>query len=98
VPIAAPRYRLISILAAGAPEQPGVYALWHDEEMIYLGRAASIRRRLAEHLQRSDAPCLLEATHYTWELALRPEAREAELLAEFRSRYGRLPRCNGKAA
>jgi len=98
VPIAAPHYRLISILAAGAPEQPGVYALWHDDEMIYLGRAASIRQRLADHLQRSDSPCLLDATHYTWELALHPEAREAELLEQFRRRYGRLPRCNGKAA
>jgi len=93
MPIAAPHYRFSSIIAQGAPEQPGVYALWHEEEMIYLGRAASIRQRLLDHLQRST-PCTVDATHYTWELALRPEAREAELLEQFRSRYGRLPRCN----
>ena len=97
MPIAAPRYRLSSIIAHGAPEQGGVYALWQDDDMIYLGRAASIRQSLLDHLQRSDSPCLLEATHYTWELALRPEAREAELLAQFRSRHGRLPRCNRAA-
>jgi excinuclease UvrABC nuclease subunit len=94
VPILAPHYRFTSIIAQGAPEQAGVYALWQDDEMIYLGRALSIRQRLLDHLQRSDSPCMTDATHYTWELALRPEAREAELLAQFRARHGRLPRCN----
>ena len=93
MPIAAPHYRFSSIIAQGAPEQAGVYALWHDDEMIYLGHATSIRKSLLDHLQRSDA-CAGDATHYTWELALRPEAREAELLEQYRSRYGRLPRCH----
>jgi hypothetical protein len=93
MPIAAPHYRFSSIIAHGAPEQAGVYALWHEDELIYLGRTASIRKSLLDHLQRSS-PCTSDATHYTWELALRPEAREAELLEQFRSRYGRLPRCN----
>lgn len=94
MPIASPHYRFSSIIVHGAPEQAGVYALWQDDEMIYLGRAVSIRQRLVDHLQRSDSPCTNEATHYTWELALRPETREAELLEQFRQRHGRLPRCN----
>ena len=98
MPISAPRYRLSSIIAQGAPHQPGVYALWQDDEMIYLGRAVSIRDRLLGHLERSNEPCVGDATHYTWELALKPEAREAELLEQFRERHGRLPRCNARAA
>jgi excinuclease UvrABC nuclease subunit len=93
MPIAAPRYRFSSLIAAGAPENSGVYALWHEDEMIYIGRATSIRQRLMEHLQRTD-PRASEATHYTWELALRPDVREADLLQQFRERYGRLPRYN----
>jgi excinuclease UvrABC nuclease subunit len=94
MPIQAPHYRLTSIIVHGAPEHPGVYALWQDEEMIYLGRAVSIKKRLLEHLDRSESQCITDATHYTWELSLRPEQREADLLQEFYKRYGRLPRCN----
>ena len=97
MPIADPIYRFSVVIIQGAPENPGVYALWQDGEMIFLGRAASIRQGLLEHFERSGQ-CTSDATHYTWELALRPEAREAELLAQFRKRHGRLPRCNEQAA
>jgi hypothetical protein len=97
VPIAAPLYRFSAVIIQGAPDNPGVYALWQDGEMIYLGRAASIRQSLTAHLERPD-PCVRPSTHYSWELALSPEAREAEILAHFRQRHGRLPRCNRQAA
>lgn len=99
MPIAAPIYRFTPVIVHGAPDNSGIYALWLDGEMIYLGRAVSIRQRLLDLLERSDSACMNDATHYTWELALRPEAREAELLEQFRERHGRLPRCNnGEAA
>jgi excinuclease UvrABC nuclease subunit len=94
VAISEPQFRFSAAIVQGAPQNSGVYALWQDGEMIYIGRAASIRTRLAEHLQHSLSPCLRGATHYTWELSLRPVEREAELLEHFRKRYGRLPRCN----
>jgi hypothetical protein len=90
-------YRFDAAILQGAPANAGVYALWQDGEMIYLGHAASIRTSLLEHLERRSA-CAAGATHYSWELSLRPTARESELIAEFRQRHGRLPRCNGKAA
>jgi hypothetical protein len=43
-------------------------------------------------------PIAGRATHYSWELSLRPADREAELLAQFRERHGRLPRCIGETA
>jgi hypothetical protein len=33
------RYKFSRNVIAGAPEEPGVYALWHGEELIYYGRA-----------------------------------------------------------
>jgi hypothetical protein len=101
MPIRSPRYKLTRAMVDGAPAEPGVYALWEDEELIYLGRAsaaATIRARLQEHLVRRICPCAENATHYSWELALRPATRELELLQELLARYGRLPRCNEDAA
>lgn len=98
--IEAPKYRLTRSMAAGAPEEPGVYGLWKDDELIFLGRAtqaSTIRACLVEHLAGA-CPCTRQATHYTWELSLQPAAREAEVLREFQARFGRLPRCNGEAA
>lgn len=83
-----------------APVAEGVLALWEDDELIYVARTAgssTIRAHLREHLERPH-PCCRGATHYSWELSLRPSVREAEILAEHLDRHGELPRCNGKAA
>lgn len=100
MPIQGPKYRFTQSMAAGAPEEAGVYALWKGEELLFVGRAspaATIRACLIEHLGGSR-PCTQHATHYTWELSLQPAAREAEVLSEFQARFGRLPRCNADAA
>ena len=101
MPIRSPKYRLTRAMVNGAPAEPGIYALWEDDELIYLGSAsatATIRERLGEHLTRSVCPCAENATHYSWELALRPATRELEILRELLMRDGRLPRCNQVAA
>ena len=85
----------------GAPNETGLYALWEDGEVVYLGRAtggASIRSRLKEHLERRLCPCTENATHYSWELSLRPATREVEVLEEHLAQFGRMPRCNEEAA
>jgi hypothetical protein len=90
------RYKFSRIVIAGAPEEPGVYALWQGEELIYYGRAfdgATIRSRLLEHYHGK-----LEATHYSWEMSREPIAREGQLLREYRETFGRLPRLNSAAA
>jgi hypothetical protein len=88
-------YRFDAAILQGAPANAGVYALWQDGEMIYLGHSGSIKASLLVHLERRT-PCTSRAGYYSWELSLRPAARETELLEEFRQRYGRLPRCNVK--
>ena len=94
MPISDPLYRFTHAIVQGAPGNAGVYALWQDGELIYLGRATSIRQRLLDHLERTPLPCTSGTTHYSWELSLRAEAREAEFLAQFTLRHGRPPRCN----
>lgn len=101
MPIFNPKYKFTQTMTQGAPQEPGVYALWEHGELIFLGRASvseTIRARLSAHLAGADLPCTRSATHYSWALSLQPAAREAEVLREFRLRFGRLPRCNGEAA
>jgi hypothetical protein len=101
MPIASPRYAFTAVMVAGAPPDPGVFALWHGDELIYYGRAlgegATIQSRLREHLEDA-ARCTSGATHYGWEIAAHPRQREVELLREFEEAHGRLPRCNARAA
>jgi hypothetical protein len=100
MPIKNPLYRLTRTMVDGSPDEAGVYALWEGDELIYVGRAspaASIRQRLEEHLERKCA-CTERATHYTWELSLRPATRELEILREFVAQFGRMPKCNEDAA
>jgi len=97
MPIASPRYAFTGAMIAGAPPDPGVFALWDRDELIYygraLGRGVTIQSRLREHLEASNG-CTASATHYGWEITANPRAREAELLREYEDSHGRLPRCN----
>ena len=86
-------------MVSGAPPDPGVFALWEGDELIYYGRAnghrATIQSRLRELLE-SGATCTARATHYGWEITGNARAREAELLREYAHVHGRLPRCNAR--
>ena len=87
-------------MVEGAPDEPGVFARWEDDELIYVGRgssSATIRAQLQEHLERRHA-CTAAASHYSWELSLRPAVREAEILQEFIVQHGRKPKCNADAS
>jgi hypothetical protein len=70
--------RLASI-AALAPLAAGVIGLWKGGQLLYLGRAQSIRGRLLA-IAGEDRP---EVDAVTWEAHGDPAAREAELLAEY---------------
>ena len=88
MPIASPRYAFTESMVAGAPPDPGVFALWAHDELIYYGRAlgdgVTIQSRLREHLasaKECTSRCTSGATHYGWEISGNPRAREAELAA-----------------
>ena len=100
MPIEEPKYRYTRAMLAGAPDATGIYALWEYDELIYIGRASgmSIKEALLRHVDKGHCPCTERATHYSWELSLRPATREVEVLEAFQARYRRLPRCNEEAA
>ena len=79
-----------------APQESGVYVLWHGGEATYIGRARGeqgIQALLRRHLEGAHGPCTASASHYSWEIALWESARETELLAEFFGAHEREPRC-----
>jgi hypothetical protein len=94
------RYPFTEAIIAGAPPDPGVYALWEHGELIYYGRTLgswTLRQALRAHLGGRFHACTARATHYSWEICANPVVRELELLQEYRDRYARLPRCNAAA-
>ena len=71
------------MLLEDAPDSKGVYALWLDGEIVYLGHAAgagtTIRSRLKQLLsERASDP--KRPTHYSWELCFNPAEREKQLI------------------
>jgi hypothetical protein len=95
VPIASPRYVFVSETISGAPDDPGVYALYSHDELLYYGHAlgsATILTRLMAHRLKLIEPS--EATHYAWEICREPQARVVELVREYERRFRRPPRYN----
>jgi hypothetical protein len=76
----------------------GVYVLYDQTEIIYIGKSSSgesqIKDRLMSHLAGREGVCTQHATEFAYEGTLNADAREKELLAEFAAAYRRLPRCN----
>jgi len=103
MPIANRHWTFSPLVVSGAPEEPGVYALFEDDELIYYGCAvqgSSIQAALHELMTRvhdGRAGCLQRVNRYTWEITYRPRLREAELLREFELAHQHAPRCNQMA-
>ena len=99
--IKSPRYSFNPVTISTAPKHQGVFWLWDEDELIFVGRTtgnATIRSCLTEHCAGDYGPCTQQATHYGWELARFPAGREAELVEDFAAEYKRLPRCHAAAA
>ena len=93
--IASPRYSFRRNSIDGAPAEPGVYVLYDQDELIYVGgveRPFGIQTRLLEHLFKLREPSF--ATHYGWEICRDPRRRQAELIREFSKAFLRRPRYN----
>ena len=101
MPIWSRRWPFLDYTVDAAPLDAGVYALWKDEELVYIGASngdnSSIRARLKEHLSGTHGDYTRSADHYSWEVAADPRKREMEVLEQFRRKHGRLPRFNEKS-
>jgi hypothetical protein len=100
MPIISRHWSFNPLVISGAPEEPGVYALFEDDEIVYYGCAmhgSTIQSALSEVLARVRAGrggCLQRVNRYTWEITYRPRLREAELLREFEAANQHPPRGN----
>ncbi len=85
-----------------APAEAGVYVLYEGDTTIYFGRAqggdVTIRSRLEDHRAGREGPCTKNATGFKVEITSSAVTREKELLEEYKTAHGRLPRCNQKVA
>ena len=90
--IRSPKWLVLAALVCAAPDTPGVYEFWDDEELIYVGstRGRTLRQELVHELLDLQAG----ATHFRWEISFSPAARERELLAEFEAQHHRPPKLN----
>ena len=85
MPLASPRYPFTEWAVAGAPDDPGLYALYDHEKLLCIGVALArdasdtIRARLLAHFEASRPTT--SATHYKWEITRYPLRRRAEYLA-----------------
>jgi len=88
-------------LIEAAPDTVGVFALWQNGGVIYLGKAsagsATIRKALSEQLSArrlnngGSNPASLRCS---WEVADDPDLRYSELLREFEAAHHCVPLWN----
>ena len=77
---------------------PGVYVLYKEEDVIYIGQTETIKDRLNDHFRGYDGPCTQQATSYCVEVTPDHKARQDELLIAYKAEYGKLPPCNDLGA
>ena len=80
----------------GTPKTQGVYGLWEEGELVYIGTTARDRLlpdALGELLALQQQG-VIRATHFTWEITITPRSWAGELLRLHFNQHGSLPRYN----
>ena|SRR5688572_19701738 len=80
MPLASPRYAFTEWCVRGAPEDPGLYALYEGNTLLCIGVAyqETIRAVLLALLHDPNLPSDL-VTHYKWEISSNPLRRVQHL-------------------
>ena len=90
------RLRFSEHYVQAVPEAPGIFCLWDNRHLVYVGRTAprsNLRAELHHALTVAMAADLC-ATHFTYEVTNAPKTRAVEELREHFERWGALPRYN----
>ncbi len=90
--IRSPKWLVLAALVVNAPDTPGVYELWDDDELIYV--SGTHGRTLRDELVHELLELRLGATHFSWEISFAPDRREQELLAEYEAQHHHPPKLN----
>ena len=82
------------------PEQPGVFTLYEDGQLIFIGRAdgggKTIKSVIMDHKEGRIGPCTQRFDHYTRETTTNVALRYRELLQRHARKYHRFPKCNDR--
>lgn len=97
MPISGSRYSWKEENVRNIPEEPGVYALFDCDELIYIGSSHNLKERFGRYWSTGfeGRRCKQATTKYMREITDLFEQREKELLKEYIYSNGGLPRCNG---
>ena len=87
-------WKFTPYVISAAPTEPGMFALWHDEEIIFIGFAGNLREALTLHNNGSLDKATRAATHYRWEACEQPCDAFKALMQAYYGRHGRYPRLN----
>ena len=90
------RLRFSEHYVQSVPESPGIFCLWDNQHLVYVGRSAP-RSNLRTELHHALTVAMvadLSATHFSYEVTNAPKTRAAEELREHFERWGALPRYN----
>jgi hypothetical protein len=90
------RLRFVEQYVADVPEALGIFCLWDNQHLVYVGRTAP-RSNLRAELRHALTMAMVAdmcATHFTYEETSTPKTRAAEELREHFQRWGALPRYN----
>ena len=91
------RYKINDQSIANAPRQNGVYILYKDNTIIYIGRTDNqntITARLQSHKRGDEGSCTQQATSYSREPMDNPSKKAEELLIAYKIKHEKLPLCN----
>ena len=78
------------------PQSSGVYLLYSDSDIIYIGKSDNLRGRLSYHLN-TDNRCIQNADKFRYMENDNPRELEKELLDEYENENGSLPPCNDQS-
>ena len=90
------KWKLDSESIPGTPKTQGVYGLWDEALIVYIGateRDVYLPDALRELLSLKRRG-IIQATHFTWEITITPRSWAAELLRLHVSKFGSLPLYN----
>ena len=77
-----------------APEEPGVFVLWRDAEVLFIGFAGNLRHALLQHSNGSLDRHTRAATHYRWEAHQDAGGAFRQVMLAYHALHGRYPRIN----
>ena len=82
------------------PEQSGVFTLYEEGQMIFIGRADgsghTLRSVVLDHKEGRNGACTQQFDHYTREATTNVALRYRELLQRHARKYHRFPKCNDR--